>query len=109
MKEPVEIFGNLKNKKIYEVVEKLIKEEKNVTIPTIIDRLDMNHSSVYDGDVKSYIDEIYLTPPLSTLEQFNSTLEELDELRKILKAKKTILIIKKILAQKILLETYKRL
>ena len=37
VKEPVEIFGNLKNKKIYEVVEKLIKEEKNVTIPTIID------------------------------------------------------------------------
>lgn len=90
VKEPVEIFGNLKNKKIYEVVEKLIKEEKNVTIPTIIDRLDMNHSSVYDGDVKSYIDEIYLTPPLSTLEQFNSTLEELDELRKIRKQVRNI-------------------
>lgn len=45
----------------------------------------MNYSSVYDGDVKSYIDEIYLTPPLSTLEQFNTTLEELDELRKIRK------------------------
>lgn len=85
VKEPLEIFGNIRNKKIYEVVEKLIREEKNISIPTIIDKLDMNYSSVYDGDVKSYIDEIYLTPPLSTLEQFNTTLEELDELRKIRK------------------------
>jgi len=85
VKEPEEIFGNIRNRKIYEVADRLIQEEKAVSIPTIVDKLDMNFSSVYDGDVKSYVDEIYLTPPLSNLDQFNTTLEELDELRKVRK------------------------
>lgn len=90
VKKPEDIFHDAKNRAIYNTIQRLVEKEKNPTVPLVTDELNRNYSSLFEDGAHDYVVNAQLTPPIFSLDQFTTTLEELDNLRQLREQVKNI-------------------
>ena len=76
-----EIFFDKRNRAIFSTIRNIISQDKIPTIASVIDRLDDQYSSLFEDGSEEYIEHVRLTPMISDIDQLDSVIFELDQIR----------------------------